>query len=323
MEPNQQQAIQHLDRWGQLKLTLERESRFYNSSVVEELEFVFGRLDGGEKHFRELYNDPSVVRVVSSDTEFDLFRARHFSSISGVKRALLVPDRELARPPFSIARAGRMNADGISVFYGATDEQVALAEIRPPVGSNVVVSRFCVSEGKKIRLLDIEEFGSAYGNYMESDEDMETKLNFIKSFEDQVTRPVVPENESKEYIITQVISDYLSSRRDIDINGFIYRSAQANVSGHKNVVLFHRSSQVKHLGDDEVVQLVERVESNYADIFKNGVSRELRDSYDNRYSSDDHGSNKNPTLELDIGSVSLYQVLNARFDTCPKMKIKK
>ena len=323
MKPNQQQAIQHLDRWRQLKLTLERESRFYNSSVVEELEFVFGKPGSDEKHLCDLYNDPSVVRVVSSDTEFNIFRARHFGSINSVRKALLVPDRELARPPFSIARAGRMNADGIAVFYGATDMQVALAEIRPPVGSSVVVSRFCVSKGKEIRLLDVEAFGRAYENYVESDEDMETKLDFIKSFGDQVTKPVVPENESKEYIITQVISDYLSSRRDIDIHGFIYKSTQTNVNGHKNIVLFHRSSEVEYLGDDRVGLLIERIESNYSDIFENDVSIDLRKSYEEYYDSDDYGNNKNPTLELDIGSVSLYQVQDARFDTNPKMKTTK
>jgi hypothetical protein len=35
-----------------------------------------------------------------------------------------------------------MNAQGIAVFYGATDASVALAETRPPVGSKVLVGAF-------------------------------------------------------------------------------------------------------------------------------------------------------------------------------------
>ena len=35
-----------------------------------------------------------------------------------------------------------MNAKGISTFYGATNEDIALAEVRPPVGSQVAIARF-------------------------------------------------------------------------------------------------------------------------------------------------------------------------------------
>jgi len=35
-----------------------------------------------------------------------------------------------------------MNAGGIAVFYAATAPKVALAEVRPPVGSKVLIGRF-------------------------------------------------------------------------------------------------------------------------------------------------------------------------------------
>jgi hypothetical protein len=37
------------------------------------------------------------------------------------------PDEEIGPPPPSLAVAGRMNAAGIAVFYGATDPSVALS----------------------------------------------------------------------------------------------------------------------------------------------------------------------------------------------------
>jgi len=52
------------------------------------------------------------------------------------------PDRDMGAPPSSLPAAGRMNAKGISTFYGATDPQIALAEVRPPVGSQVAIAYF-------------------------------------------------------------------------------------------------------------------------------------------------------------------------------------
>ena len=53
-----------------------------------------------------------------------------------------------------------MNAQGISVFYGASDLATALAEIRPPVGSRVLVGKFDLA--RPVRLLDVEALRSVY-----------------------------------------------------------------------------------------------------------------------------------------------------------------
>ncbi|MDX7018912.1 RES family NAD+ phosphorylase, partial [Klebsiella aerogenes] len=50
-----------------------------------------------------------------------------------------------------------MNAKGISVFYGATSKTNAVSEVRPPVGSFVVVSEFRVL--RPVRLLDLTVLG--------------------------------------------------------------------------------------------------------------------------------------------------------------------
>jgi hypothetical protein len=69
------------------------------------------------------------------------------------------PDRHLGSPPSGAAAAGRMNARGISVFYGANDPRVALAEVRPPVGSRVAVARFEII--RPLRLLDLTALSDA------------------------------------------------------------------------------------------------------------------------------------------------------------------
>ena len=46
-----------------------------------------------------------------------------------------------------------MNANGIAVFYGATTPDIAIAEIRLPVGAHVIVALF--DPRKDLRILDL------------------------------------------------------------------------------------------------------------------------------------------------------------------------
>ena len=302
------------DRWSQVKLILEMESRFYNSSVVRQLDYVFG----APNEYKKLYKDKSVVRQVKPGAKFDIFRSRHFASADSAKKALLVPEKELAGPPHSVAKAGRMNADGISVFYGATDMKVAVAETRPPVGSYVVVARFCVAGSKKsIKLLSVEDLREAYSNHIKAGEEKEVNMRFIENFSNQVMKPIVPENASTEYIITQVISDYLSSRHDIGINGLMYKSAQTDEENHRNVVLFHRSSQVNILGKDEANSLIEDIESKCFENLKKGALVAERKSHKKHFKSNNQWEVDDPTLELDVKSISLFKVINATYDPKP------
>jgi RES domain len=72
-----------------------------------------------------------------------LYRARvFFQDMAKFEEAMKRPDRDIGPPPPSVAVAGRMNAAGISVFYGATHPGVALAEVQPPVGSKSIDRRF-------------------------------------------------------------------------------------------------------------------------------------------------------------------------------------
>jgi hypothetical protein len=49
--------------------------------------------------------------------------------------------------------AGRMNPSGIALFYGALELETCLAEVRPPVGSQVVCGAFLLR--RTVLLLDL------------------------------------------------------------------------------------------------------------------------------------------------------------------------
>ena len=78
--------------------------------------------------------------------------ARKAESQEELKGLLKAPASEIGPPPTEYAGDGRMNARGISVFYGAFDQATCVAEIRPPVGSYVAMGRFELV--RDVRLLD-------------------------------------------------------------------------------------------------------------------------------------------------------------------------
>jgi RES domain len=160
-----------------------------------------------------------------------------------LNRVLRLPAVELGPPRGRLAKAGRMNASGVSVFYGALDEVTCIAEIRPPVGSRVVTGRFEVI--RPLRLLDLDALTGIYepGSYFDTRYGQNAaRFSFLRSLGEILSRPVLPGDEEFDYLPTQVIAEYLASRRKLD--GIVFHSAQTGHEG-QNVVLFHEASVVE------------------------------------------------------------------------------
>jgi hypothetical protein len=63
----------------------------------------------------------------------------------------------------------------------------------------------------------------------------------------RITRPVMPDDEASEYLVTQAIADYLATRTDPALDGIIYPSVQQSGKAKRNVVLFHKSARVESI----------------------------------------------------------------------------
>lgn len=148
--------------WHEFEQSLKTRARFFSSAGEELLARVFGGID----KIKSQTGRPLVLEAGPTTQLDHLYRARVFQSDGALKDAICRPDAHLGSPPPRTARAGRMNAQGISVFYGATREEVAIAEVRPPVGSRVAVAKFEI--GRPLRLLDLtaaneaHEYGSIF-----------------------------------------------------------------------------------------------------------------------------------------------------------------
>jgi hypothetical protein len=225
--------------WSAFEKEIKERARYFSRSGQVTLESIFRGLE-------DLKTDSEMCVVVTAGPNCQttsLYRARVFQSQETLERALGRPAFEIGPPPSRFAAAGRMNAHGIAVFYAASDAETALAEVRPPVGSRVVVGRFLIT--REIRLLDLAAmrevfikgsiFDASYADRLE-------RAKFLSSLSRRMTRPVMPTDESFDYLPTQAIADYLATERRLD--GIIYPSAQLQ-GKHTNVVLFHHASRVE------------------------------------------------------------------------------
>lgn len=304
--------------WSAFENGIKERARYFSRAAQVTLESIFHDLEN-------LKTDSGTSVVVTAGPNCKttyFYRARVFQSDETLERALGRPELEIGPPPSRLAVAGRMNAYGIAVFYGASDAKTALAEVRPPVGSRVVVARFLIT--REIQLLDLaamrEVFikGSIFdASYMDRLE----RAKFLSSLSRGMTRPVMPTDESFDYLPTQAIADYLADERKLD--GIIYPSAQVQ-GEHTNVVLFHEASRVEsanlpkdgevtvHLGhfDEESSEADYIVWEKTSQPVKAPERKDVIPILD-LYEVDEILAGNNPfraTLRLDLQSVEVHHV---------------
>ena len=228
--------------WRTFERIVHEESRYYSAEAREFLDSVFGGLATLETHAGE----PVIINFGQENAANILFRGRYFFEQKEIVEAMARPDIHIGPPPANKSASNRMNAKGISVFYGATSIGVAMAEIRPPVGSTVIMGGF--RPIRNLRLLDLEKLkdipvrGSLLDpNYLRNAH----RNHFFKSLVRKMIQPANPNNSDSEYLTTQVIADYLLNVPGLDIDGILFPSSQHS-SGGENVVLFYKSSRLLH-----------------------------------------------------------------------------
>lgn len=229
--------------WENFEHILKSQSRYFNQHIEGFLSRVFSGLD----KLKTKKGKPIIIAAGPGTGIEKLFRARVFQLADKLKEALKDPAPLLGPPPSNLAKAGRMNASGIPVFYGATEAKTAIAEVRPPVGSTVAVASFAII--RPIQLLDLTSFEEMRtwfkGSIFDPSYEVNLKRNvFLRNISNRMIMPVMPDHESFEYLPTQVIADFLSSRTDVVIDGIIYKSVQV-ADASVNVVLFNKASRVE------------------------------------------------------------------------------
>ena len=142
--------------WTEFRREIQSRSRFFSAGVEEMLADIFGDLTvlktSGER--------PVIREINPQDQNHFVWRGRIAQSPQEIETILKSPAQELGPPPSRSAKARRMNAQGISVFYGATKQSTCVSELRPLVGNSIVIGRFELLS--PARLLDLGALSEVY-----------------------------------------------------------------------------------------------------------------------------------------------------------------
>jgi hypothetical protein len=227
-------------RWLCVRNELSKTRRFFSVEAKTFLDELFSDIDGVFSADGSGNNQDVATQIPAG---FLVYRARicegKLESLLGnpsIDSIFRDPYREVGPPPPQLARAGRMNAEGISMFYGSTDMETCLAELRPAIGGQSAV--IALRTTKLLRILDFTRMRTVNRrlSYFQPDFDEQAgKLSFLRILGILISQPVVPGRET-DYLITQTMMEYLSHVHREPFDGVIFGSAQRE--GGKNVVLF-------------------------------------------------------------------------------------
>ncbi len=224
----------YYEEWNYVSEDLKHRRRFFSSAASALFARVFEDVETRKSRNRETGDDEKVIFEMPEGSL--LFRARICHSESFVKDAYKDPIKHVGPPPPETARAGRMNVEGVVVFYGALDEQTCLAETRPAIGNDTAVIQ--MRSTKLLRLLDFGRLEQSYKrlSYFQPDFTEQVERGaFLRRLQNLISQPVVPGREM-DYLITQTMAEYLGHVHNPRFDGVLFKSVQR--SGGTNIVLF-------------------------------------------------------------------------------------
>jgi hypothetical protein len=220
------------EQWLHALEELKHGRRFYSPAAKGLFDWLFEGMQG----LRTFADNEPVVHELPQGTE--IFRARVAHSDDEIGAFLEAPFHKVGPPPKELSRAGRMNAEGVTVLYSALDFETCLAEMRPSISNELGVIALRTTE--PLRVLDFSRLEKARGDtghsYFQPDYDRALqKSHFLRMLHYLISQPIVPGHEA-DYLITQTMAEYLAHVYAEPFDGILFRSSQNE--GGMNLVLF-------------------------------------------------------------------------------------
>jgi len=146
----------------------------------------------------------------------------------------------LGAPPVNRTQPGRMNVEFIPVFYASFSRETALAELRPSIGDSIAIGRFTTR--LPLKVFDFTVFESRAADRKRFVD--HSRYDFVSQMQTEISKPVRPHERQREYIPTQIVSEYLQSFFGCD--AVIYRSSMQRDQSvdSRNIVILHRENFV-------------------------------------------------------------------------------
>ena len=232
--------FQHSELWDDFCFSVKHRSRFFSHESMK----LLSELIGGLAQLPYSGKQAPIREIGPEDADRYVYRARRAESKAARLRVCVLPVRELGSPPARRSIAGRMNPAGIPAFYGALDRETCLVELRLSVGDVGVTGKFEII--RPLCFMDLTVFAHIYEELSLFDPSFKTKasrLKFLRRFEREISKPILPGDEVLEYAPTQALVEYLANYYEPRIDGIIYSSTQTGGKG-KNVVIFRHAAHI-------------------------------------------------------------------------------
>lgn len=252
-----------VEDWLEFIEHLKHGNRFFNSKAKTFLDSVFVNA----KYLRQSSTGNGLLYTID---EHYIYRGRKFFTHDDLLKIKESPQTELSFPPKTLATSGRMNPHGVPVFYGAFDRPTCIAELKPYVGERIVTGRFKLTGPLTVMdftrldstsfIKQADYFDPEYVNKM-------GMLHFLRDLHKKIGEPVLPQNNI-DYLIPQVISEYLTSVFDPPIDALLFSSTQKK-SG-TNFVIFQRAiniggAKLEFMDDSLSVHHIDNVEYQWSE----------------------------------------------------------
>lgn len=258
-------ADQFHKQWCDLVFEIKTKRRFFSDTARKLFEQIFEEVENltaypqHESGIGYSNTKVPVVRTIVEGTR--IFRARKCDSKDACSNLIKNPNKELSPPPPQFAQQGRMNAKGVSIFYGATDRKTCIAEMRSSIGNYLVLGSF--ETVKDIRVLDfklLESFISKISYFQPNANYQLKRRAFLYNLHSLISAPVITGHDD-DYLITQLLAEYLAYVRPKNFDGISFESTQ--LKGGTNIILFPKEEftgiRVPELGEEYKVRETQSV----------------------------------------------------------------
>ncbi len=231
-----------------------------------------------DKNYYELEKDViEILAGIISDVNVVVSAGRHYyrARIGYQKKGVPIvgewspkphylpyKDKLIGRVPPPLAKNGRMNRQGVSFLYVASDSDTALAEVRPHPGQYVSIGKFV--SNKSLRIADFTNI--KIKNYCSQHKIQD--LITLQTINELFSRPV-PNQMGGQYLITQLLADAI---RKLGYDGVGYKSS---VGSGTNLAIFNPSF-FKYTEEDTNVVYIKEVKCLYDNCT---IMEENKDDY--------------------------------------------
>lgn len=175
--------------------------------------------------------------ILTLDEGVELYRARMARDARELESEVRVsPATKLGPAPSDRASAGRMNAQGVPMFYVAGDEETACAEVasHSPY-KEAVVGTFVLQQ--PLRVLDLTQVPPPPSIFDDAQDEVDQRLSSLGFYIERISRPVIQDgNHPVDYVPSQMLTEAFRWWSNPRLDGIAYPSKVRE--GGMNIVLF-------------------------------------------------------------------------------------